>query len=203
MTIDGFANHAGTTPMDQRHDALLAAAKYVEAVNRVVTSMPGRQVGTVGKLRAFPGANNIVPGKVETVLELRDLDAAKIPVLFERVQEEVRAIEAASGTKFTFTKVSGSKPALCDPRFMEAVASSAQELGFSNRPLPSGAGQDAQEIATAVPDRHGLHPEPRRHQPQPEGILEAGRHHERRQRVAAGAAEAGRDEPLKDRRRAA
>jgi beta-ureidopropionase / N-carbamoyl-L-amino-acid hydrolase len=176
VTIDGFANHAGTTPMDQRHDALLAAAKYVEAVNRVVTSLPGRQVGTVGKLRAFPGANNIVPGKVETVLELRDLDAAKIPVLFERVQEEVRAIEAASGTKFTFTKVSGSKPALCDPRFMDAVASSAQELGLSNRPLPSGAGQDAQEIALLcpigmvfIPSRDGISHSPKEYS-KPEDI---------------------------------
>ena len=56
VTIDGFANHAGTTPMNQRKDALLAAAKYIDAVNRVVASIPGRQVGTVGKLQAFPGA---------------------------------------------------------------------------------------------------------------------------------------------------
>ena len=77
VTIEGFANHAGTTPMNQRRDALLAAAKYVEAVNRVVTSVPGRQVGTVGKIQAFPGAYNVIPGKVTTSLGLRDLDAAK------------------------------------------------------------------------------------------------------------------------------
>jgi beta-ureidopropionase / N-carbamoyl-L-amino-acid hydrolase len=56
VTIEGFANHAGTTPMNQRHDALLAAAKFIEAVNRVATSIPGRQVGTVGKIQALPGA---------------------------------------------------------------------------------------------------------------------------------------------------
>lgn len=56
VTIDGFANHAGTTPMNQRHDALLAAARFIDAVNRIVTSIPGRQVGTVGKIQALPGA---------------------------------------------------------------------------------------------------------------------------------------------------
>jgi N-carbamoyl-L-amino-acid hydrolase len=57
VTVQGFANHAGTTPMNQRHDALLAAARFIEAVNRIVTATPGRQVGTVGWIRAEPGAD--------------------------------------------------------------------------------------------------------------------------------------------------
>src|SRR6266702_579093 len=61
VKIEGFANHAGTTPMNQRRDAMLAAAKFIEAVNRIVTSLPGRQVGTVGKLQAWPGAYNVIP----------------------------------------------------------------------------------------------------------------------------------------------
>src|SRR5207247_2635689 len=64
VTIEGFANHAGTTPMDQRHDALLSAARFIEMVNQTVTSIPGRQVGTVGWIKAEPGAYNVVPGKV-------------------------------------------------------------------------------------------------------------------------------------------
>src|SRR5262245_45856163 len=93
VTVEGFANHAGTTPMNQRRDALLAAAKYIEAVNRVVTSIPGRQVGTVGKIQAFPGAFNVIPGKVITSLGLRDLDAGKVQVMFDKIQDEVRQIE--------------------------------------------------------------------------------------------------------------
>jgi N-carbamoyl-L-amino-acid hydrolase len=54
VTIEGFANHAGTTAMNNRQDALLAAAKFIEAVNRIVTSVPGRQVGTVGRINALP-----------------------------------------------------------------------------------------------------------------------------------------------------
>jgi N-carbamoyl-L-amino-acid hydrolase len=56
VTIEGFANHAGTTPMDQRRDALLSAARFIEKVNQVVTSVPGRQVGTVGWIKVEPGA---------------------------------------------------------------------------------------------------------------------------------------------------
>src|SRR6185295_2483152 len=88
VKIEGFANHAGTTPMSQRHDALLAAAKFIQAVNQVVTSVGGRQVGTVGKLQAWPGAYNVIPGKVILGLELRDLDAAKVTMLYQKIREE-------------------------------------------------------------------------------------------------------------------
>lgn len=168
VTIEGFANHAGTTPMGQRHDALLAAGRYVEAVNRVVTSVPGRQVGTVGRIQAFPGANNIVPGRVVTSLDMRDLDPTKVPMLFERIQAEVRSIETATGTRFAFKQTSSSKPAIADARFRQVIADSAKELGLTNRQLPSGAGHDAQEMALLgpmgmifVPSRDGISHSPR------------------------------------------
>jgi N-carbamoyl-L-amino-acid hydrolase len=168
VTIEGFANHAGTTPMNQRHDALLAAAKYIEAVNRIVTSVPGRQVGTVGRIQAHPGAFNVIPGKVTTTLELRDLDAAKVQQLFERIKAEVSQIEAASGTKFEFNQVNRSQPALTDERFRKAIADTAKQLGLTTKLMPSGAGHDAQEIAELgpigmifVPSRDGISHSPR------------------------------------------
>ena len=84
VTIEGFANHAGTTPMDQRHDALLSAARFIEKVNQIVTSVPGRQVGTVGWIKVEPGAYNVIPGKVILGLELRDLDEKKFVGFFDR-----------------------------------------------------------------------------------------------------------------------
>ena len=168
VTIDGFANHAGTTPMNARQDALLAAAKYVEAVNRVVTAIPGRQVGTVGRIQSFPGANNIIPGRVLTSLELRDLDAQKIEMLFRRILEEVQGIEKLSGTKFTFRQTSDSMPAPTDERIRRVIADSAKQLGLTTKQLPSGAGHDAQEIAFLcpigmifVPSRDGISHSPR------------------------------------------
>lgn len=168
VTVAGFANHAGTTPMNQRRDALLAAAKYIDAVNRIVTSIPGRQVGTVGKIQAFPGAYNVVPGKVTTSLGLRDLDAAKVQMVFEKIQTEVSQIERATGTKFQFKQVNASQPAPTDPRIRNTIAEAAKQLGLSTKLLPSGAGHDAQEIAALcpigmvfVPSRDGISHSPR------------------------------------------
>ena len=90
VTIEGFANHAGTTPMDQRRDALLSAARFIEKVNQVVTSVPGRQVGTVGWIKVEPGAYNVIPGKVVLGLELRDLDEEKFVGLFKQIQTDSR-----------------------------------------------------------------------------------------------------------------
>jgi len=168
VTIEGFANHAGTTPMNGRRDALLAAAKYIVAVNRIVTSMPGRQVGTVGKIQAFPGAYNIIPGKVTTSLGLRDLDAAKVQMIFEKIQAEVRRIEATTGTKFDFRQINTSQPAPTDPRFRRVIDDAARQLGLTTKLMPSGAGHDAQEIAVLcpvgmifVPSRDGISHSPR------------------------------------------
>ena len=151
VTVEGFANHAGTTPMDQRRDALLAAARFVEAVNRVVRSVPGRQVGTVGRIQAFPGAPNVIPGRVVCSLELRDLDAAKIRALFDRVRAESDAIAKDSGTTFTFRPTVENVPAPTDPRVRQVVADAAKSLGLSTKLLPSGAGHDAQDMARVAP----------------------------------------------------
>ncbi|MGH9755054.1 MAG: M20 family metallo-hydrolase, partial [Blastocatellia bacterium] len=151
VTIEGFANHAGTTPMNQRRDALLAAAKYVEAVNRVVTSVPGRQVGTVGKIQAFPGAYNVIPGKVMTSLGLRDLDAAKTKTLFEKIMLEVEQIEKITGTKFEFKQTNSTPPAPTDVRVRRVIDEAAKQLGFTTKFMPSGAGHDAQEMAHLAP----------------------------------------------------
>jgi N-carbamoyl-L-amino-acid hydrolase len=151
VTIEGFANHAGTTPMKGRRDALLAAAKYIEAVNRAVTSVPGRQVGTVGKIQAFPGAYNVIPGKVTTSLGLRDLDAAKTEMIFQKIQEEVRQIEKTTGTKFEFKQTNATPPAPTDLRVRRVIDEAAKQLGFTTKFMPSGAGHDAQEMAHLGP----------------------------------------------------
>jgi len=151
VTIEGFANHAGTTPMDRRRDALLAAAKFIEAVNRVVTSVPGRQVGTVGRIQALPGAPNVIPGKVVLSLELRDLEAAKIAMLYERIRAEARQIADASGTTFDFKEINVNVPAPTDPRVRAIIAESARALGLSTKLMPSGAGHDAQDMARLGP----------------------------------------------------
>jgi N-carbamoyl-L-amino-acid hydrolase len=151
VTIEGFANHAGTTPMNQRRDALLAAAKFIEAVNQTVTSAPGRQVGTVGRIEAIPGAPNVIPGKVNTSLELRDLDAAKMEMLYQKIQERVRQIAEASGTKFDFKETLSHEPAPTDARVRQLISDAVKDLGLKSKTMPSGAGHDAQSMARLGP----------------------------------------------------
>jgi len=151
VTITGFANHAGTTPMDQRHDALLAASRFVEMVNRVVRSIPGRQVGTVGRIQAFPGAPNVIPGKVVCTLELRDLDDAKVDSMYAQIQTEAKKIGTENGTQFAYSELHVNAAAPSDPRMRAIIADAAKGLGLSTRAMPSGAGHDAQAMALLGP----------------------------------------------------
>jgi beta-ureidopropionase / N-carbamoyl-L-amino-acid hydrolase len=151
VTIEGFANHAGTTPMDQRRDALLSAARFIEKVNQVVASVPGRQVGTVGWIKVEPGAYNVIPGKVVLGLELRDLDEEKFVSLFKQIQTEAEGLGRQNQTRFTFTEPVVSHPALTDKSFQKLIDETARSLGFTTKVMPSGAGHDAQEIARLGP----------------------------------------------------
>jgi N-carbamoyl-L-amino-acid hydrolase len=151
VTVTGFQNHAGTTPMDRRHDALLSTAKFIEMVNRVVRAEPGRQVGTVGRVQAFPGAPNVIPGRAVCSLALRDLDASKIDRLFLAIGEEARRIGEADGTTFEFRSLHENVPAPSDPAVREIIESSAKALRYTTRRMPSGAGHDAQAMAQIGP----------------------------------------------------
>jgi N-carbamoyl-L-amino-acid hydrolase len=151
VTVTGFANHAGTTPMNERHDALLAASRFVEMVNRVVRSIPGRQVGTVGRIEAFPGAPNVIPGKVVFTLEVRDLSDTKIDSIYERIAREAQLIGRQNGTQFAFAPVHVSEAAPSTPRMRAIISDAAKSLGLSSRVMPSGAGHDAQAMAQLAP----------------------------------------------------
>jgi beta-ureidopropionase / N-carbamoyl-L-amino-acid hydrolase len=151
VTITGFSNHAGTTPMDRRQDAMLAAARFVDMVNRTVRAEPGRQVGTVGRMQAFPGAPNVIPGRVVCSLELRDLDDAKIGRLYGVIRAEAQRIGEDTGTTFAYRQLHENVPAPSDPAVRAVVADAARALGLSARPMPSGAGHDAQAMAQLGP----------------------------------------------------
>jgi N-carbamoyl-L-amino-acid hydrolase len=151
VTIRGFANHAGTTPMDRRRNALLAASELTLAVDRSVRAVPGRQVGTVGRLLVSPGAPNVIPGVVELTVELRDLETAKIEKLWETILAEGRQIAARHGATLDFLARYASRPALTDPAFRAVIAQAASGLGLASVELPSGAGHDAQELARIAP----------------------------------------------------
>ena len=152
VEIIGFANHAGTTPMDKRNDALLAAAYFIQAVNEVTNSYEGAQVGTVGRIQAEPGAPNVIPGKVVLSLEIRDLSADKIMKLYADMEQKARDIEKQTGTEFTIRSLDTTgKPALMDPMIKDEIKAASESLGLTYMNMPSGAGHDAQDMALIAP----------------------------------------------------
>lgn len=152
VTIEGFANHAGTTPMDKRQDAMVAAAHLTLAINDVGLNTPGRQVATVGRIKAEPGAPNVIPGKVIMSLEIRDLDLKKMESVFKDIKVRGHDIALKTGTKISYKKIEiASEPAPTDVNIRKIIENGAKELGLSYKYMPSGAGHDAQDMVHIAP----------------------------------------------------
>lgn len=151
VQVDGFANHAGTTPMNGRRDALLAAGRFIDAVHRTARRIPGRHVATVGQIEAVPGAPNVIAGEARLSLEIRDLAMDTIDRVFDAIRGDADAIAADTGTSFTFTQFYESRAAPTDERLRVVVERAAADLGLTAQRMPSGAGHDAQSVAQFAP----------------------------------------------------
>ena len=147
----GFANHAGTTPMNRRRDALAAAAKDLLAVRDTVRAEPGTQVGTVGYLTAEPGAPNVIPGRVEFPVELRDVDAVKIERIWQNIQQKFAQTDKEEGTETRCEVINDIAATLSDPLVQSVIREAAQSAGLSTVDMPSGAVHDAGEISRIAP----------------------------------------------------
>jgi beta-ureidopropionase / N-carbamoyl-L-amino-acid hydrolase len=146
ITVKGSANHAGTTPMHLRKDALVAAAKIVLAVNQIGNT-PGQQVATIGKIDVLPNAANVVPGWVEMSLDLRDLSNLHIDSLLDLLRLQLETIAVETDTQIRLYSCLHNEPALAEPEIQRAIALVCQNLGLSYTYLPSRASHDAQELA--------------------------------------------------------
>ena len=151
VTVTGFANHAGTTPMADRQDALLAASHLTIAVQQIVTSEPGRQVATVGRLEVTPNSPNVVPGSVRLTVELRDLSAEKLGRLTQQIRRRAAEIEKETKTSIEFTSSSHRAAANAALEVQRAIERSAGQLGLATQRMPSGAGHDAQMMERLSP----------------------------------------------------
>ena len=163
VRVEGQANHAGTTPMDARQDALATAAQVILAVQELANNHPGDPVGTVGKLQLWPNAANVVPGQVELSVDLRDLSLEVLSELVEDLESRLRSISRASGCPISLLPQFSVDPTPAHLSVTEAIAASAQTLGLSCSTLPSRASHDSQEMGRRwpmgmifVPSRGGL-----------------------------------------------
>jgi beta-ureidopropionase / N-carbamoyl-L-amino-acid hydrolase len=151
VVVKGTPNHAGTTPMKDRQDALIAAAQLTLAVREIVMAEAGAQVGTVGHLEVSPNAVNVIPGEVQMSIEIRDLSSAKLERLAEKIRTRAAAIAAQSGTQITITSNGHNESAVASPEIQRVIEASAKKLNLKTRHLPSGAGHDAQQMARIMP----------------------------------------------------
>lgn len=151
VIVEGFANHAGTTPMGERQDALVAASTLVLAVREIAASRQGRQVGTVGRLEIEPNSPNVVPGRVALSVEFRDMSEATLGELGEAVKARASAIGRDTGTTITLNLATTNPSAPAHAGVQDAIGRAADRAGLAVQRLPSGAGHDAQMIAALCP----------------------------------------------------
>lgn len=146
VVITGRPNHAGTTPMTIRQDALYAASLLVTAVHDVATNPPGDQVATVGYLTVQPNAPNIVPGRVDLTIDLRDLSLETIHRMVNHLKQRIQAIASTTQTKIQMQPQHAVNPTLASATIQSTIATVCDSLEFSHYSMPSRAIHDAQEI---------------------------------------------------------
>lgn len=151
VVIEGFANHAGTTPMGERQDAMVAASQLTLAVRDIASRRQGRQVGTVGRIEVEPNSPNVIPGRVTLSVEFRDLSEQVLRELGDAVQARSTEIARDTNTKIAFTLASTNVGMPATAGVQAAIGKAADALGLQAQRLPSGAGHDAQQIAKLCP----------------------------------------------------
>jgi hydantoinase/carbamoylase family amidase len=168
----GQANHAGTTPMDMRSDALVAAARAVTAIRDAANAVGEGAVATVGSIGAAPGAYNVVPGEARISVDLRCPEAPALARLEGEVRSRVDQIASEERIALDIAEVHRLDPTPLDLRLVEAVESSARDEQASVRRMASGAGHDAMVLARHVPagmlfvpSRGGISHNPDEHTP--------------------------------------
>jgi len=150
VTLTGTAGHAGTVPMAMRHDALAGAAGIVLATEEIARATPGL-VGTVGKLAVLPGAQNVIPGRVEFSLDVRHETREVVVGAVAAIRERAEAVATARGLELDWVETPGSGATPCDPGLTAALITAIAAEGIAARTLFSGAGHDAGALAAIMP----------------------------------------------------
>lgn len=151
LTFVGEPDHAGTTPMLRRKDAFLGAAEYaLKAREHIVRKGSGRSVTNFGRIELSPGVSNIVPARAVLLQEMRELDSKILARLDRECLALARAVARRRGLRVEVELLSRTEPTHCAPRVMKAVESACGALRLEYKRMPSGAGHDAQNLATVT-----------------------------------------------------
>ena len=170
ITIEGVANHAGTTPTRLRHDAGLSAARVATFLRDQVVAADPSTVATVGSIRFHPNVINVIPSRAILTVDLRDPDEARLQAAESRLREFLELLATEDGVSISTQSLARFEPVIFDPGLVETIERAAQRRQFSCRRMTSGAGHDAQMMARVcpsamifVPSRDGISHNPREH----------------------------------------
>jgi N-carbamoyl-L-amino-acid hydrolase len=154
VTIVGQENHAGTTPMKMRKDALVAASDIISFVNKrandMVMKLGASTVGTVGKLSVFPNGTNVVPGRVEMGIDIRDVNQENMENLKSETLEMIKGLEEKYGVRTTIQMPITHSPIPLSSEVVDIFENSAKQIDIRSKRMNSGAGHDAQNMAERV-----------------------------------------------------
>ncbi len=151
LTLTGVSNHAGTTPMSMRHDAGLAAAKIAVFARELALNLGGDQVATVGHISVKPNLINVIPNQVVMSVDLRNTDNAILKLAEQQLADFIATTAQDEGVKITSRSLVRFNPVIFADDIVNAVEDEAKRQGLSARRLPSGAGHDAQFMASVCP----------------------------------------------------
>lgn len=150
VVVTGEAGHAGTTPMLLRRDPLAATAEIMSAIEEE-SLRTGTTVGTVGQLRVFPGAVNVIPGKVAFSIDIRDMDHDVLGAVVDKIAARAGEICERRGMALEFEVLGKGKAKPCAPSVQQTIDRAVRSLGHTPFYLPSGAGHDSGAFADFCP----------------------------------------------------
>ena len=150
LEFTGHANHAGTTPMHLRRDALAAAAEWIAVVEAFARRIDGL-VATVGKLSLEPNAGNVIPGRVRVSLDVRHIRDSERNSFVEELISKAAAIAERRGLAFEHSRLMNEPAVSMDERLTAYLANAIEAAGYPLKEMPSGAGHDAMVMAMRMP----------------------------------------------------
>lgn len=152
ITVQGVAGHSGTTPMEDRHDALVSAAAIILAIQEVALEQSRYgTVGTVGMLKVHPGAMNVIPGVVELWVDIRGVNQESIIECLQDIKDAVSTIAEGQETSMAIEMLSADKPVPMDQEITRAIEKVCRKAGIAYKRMNSGAGHDAMNMAYLAP----------------------------------------------------
>lgn len=147
----GEAGHAGNTPMGQRLDALAAASEFMTELEKMPGKFSETAVATVGKIEVYPGGSNVIPGRVELIVDVRDIYVESRDGLLEKIEKAAKEISDRRGLQVVMDTKLKVDPVLIQDGMKEIVKSAVESSGFPPVFLPSGAAHDAMIMGRHVP----------------------------------------------------